>query len=810
MNTEDEVLKAAIAKYGKNQWARISSLLVRKTPKQCKARWYEWLDPSIKKTEWSKTEDEKLMHLAKIMPTQWRTIAPAVGRTATQCLERYQKLLDEAEAKENEELGLAGPGGESAPSADDIRRLRPGEIDPDPETKPARPDPIDMDEDEKEMLSEARARLANTQGKKAKRKARERQLEEARRLAVLQKKRELKAAGIIMRHKTKNKGMDYNADIPFEKKPAAGFYDTSEEQARITSAPVGQSLRRLENKRKPDEEEAERRKRQRRAAEAKGENDGHQTKFIAARDAQIQKLKEAESIGRRRKLVLPNAQVGEAELEDIVKIGQTGENAKALVGGGSEATAKLLSDYEGLESARMARTPRTAPQQDNVMLEARNLRNMTMAQTPLLGDENTPLHVGPGGGTGFESATPRHQVAFTPNPLATPMHGGPGDVSATPRDGASWGATPMRTPMRDTLSINPVTGMPVGETPRDLRLRADSAKRALKAGFMSLPKPENNFELLVPEDEDEDDGTAANTRRKERKALARRTQVIARGLPRPARVDVEQLREDLNVGEEDGDMAEVRKLLNSEIVDLLLHDSIAHPLPGTNIPGGTPSTYQIPPDDDLAAAKAQIHLELASSLGFPDANEAQVREGLSTLSSSEEIDESASWASIRQQLAFDTASRTWVEPNDLSAEARIAGYNTLLEESRGEMSKEASRATKAEKKLDITLGGYQARSKALSKRVTDAFDELVRTKVDYESFARLSINEAAAGPRRLEALNDEVDTLSRRERLLQERYAELDRERRDAESRIAVLEEKIMAEAEALNEAALAEMEASG
>ena len=47
------------------------------------------------------------------------------------------------------------------------------------------------------MLSEARARLANTQGKKAKRKeARERQLEEARRLAVLQKKRELKAAGI--------------------------------------------------------------------------------------------------------------------------------------------------------------------------------------------------------------------------------------------------------------------------------------------------------------------------------------------------------------------------------------------------------------------------------------------------------------------------------------------------------------------------------------------------------------------------------------------------------------------------------------
>ena len=81
------------------------------------------------------------------MPTQWRTIAPIVGRTATQCLERYQKLLDEAESKENEELGLAGPGDEAGPTSDEIRKLRPGEIDPDPETKPARPDPIDMDED---------------------------------------------------------------------------------------------------------------------------------------------------------------------------------------------------------------------------------------------------------------------------------------------------------------------------------------------------------------------------------------------------------------------------------------------------------------------------------------------------------------------------------------------------------------------------------------------------------------------------------------------------------------------------------------
>lgn len=68
-----------------------------------------------------------------------------------------------------------------------------------------------MDEDEKEMVSEARARLANTNGKKATRKAREKQLQEAK------KTRELRAAGIDHVYQRKRKGssgIDYN---PLEK-----------------------------------------------------------------------------------------------------------------------------------------------------------------------------------------------------------------------------------------------------------------------------------------------------------------------------------------------------------------------------------------------------------------------------------------------------------------------------------------------------------------------------------------------------------------------------------------------------------------
>lgn len=51
-----------------------------------------------------------------------------------------------------------------------------------------------------------------------------------RRLAALQKRRELRAAGIdIQKKRKKKRGVDYNAEIPFEKKPAPGFYDTSME-----------------------------------------------------------------------------------------------------------------------------------------------------------------------------------------------------------------------------------------------------------------------------------------------------------------------------------------------------------------------------------------------------------------------------------------------------------------------------------------------------------------------------------------------------------------------------------------------------
>lgn len=232
-NVEDEILKAAVSKYGLNQWARVSSLLAKKSAKQAKARWQEYLNPNVNKSEWTREEDEKLLRLVKLVPNQWRTISPMMGRTATHCVERYQKLLDDAsgiEVNESTDVDFTGPGIEALPGTG---KAIAGDLNINPESKPARPDEETMDDEEMEMLSEARARLANTQGKKAQRKARERMLEETKRISLLQKRRELKAAGINvsleLKNKKKRKEFDYNADIPHEVTPQQGLYDVEEE-----------------------------------------------------------------------------------------------------------------------------------------------------------------------------------------------------------------------------------------------------------------------------------------------------------------------------------------------------------------------------------------------------------------------------------------------------------------------------------------------------------------------------------------------------------------------------------------------------
>ncbi|RAL12156.1 putative cell division control protein (Cdc5) [Aspergillus homomorphus CBS 101889] len=759
-NIEDEVLRAAVSKYGMNQWARVSSLLARKTPKQCKARWVEWLDPGIRKVEWSREEDEKLLHLAKLMPTQWRTIAPIVGRTATQCLERYQKLLDEAEARENDELGLGGPSGAeaAAPSADDVRRLRPGELDPDPESKPARPDTIDLDEDEKEMLSEARARLANTQGKKAKRKARERQLEESRRLAVLQKRRELKNAGINIKVVTRKKGeMDYNADIPFEKPAAPGFYDTVEEQNRNERQREMFDPRKqqLANKRKGDQDEdAERKKR-------KNDKNSNSAAFAAAaRAGQMQKIREAEQSSKRRALVLPSPQVSEGEMEDIIKMGMAGDRASKLAGD-EEGSRGLLGNYTSIVGGTPIRTPRAPPQEDHIANEIRNIKALTETQSSLLGGENTPLHEGVAS-TGFDGIAPRRQEIVTPNPMATPFRQANG-VDATPmRGGIGPGATPLRTP-RDHFALNQAeAGQLIGSTPRDIKMYEKNARQSIRNKLASLPKPkETEWELEelptestepteVAEYTEED---AAERDRREREAreraaqaeLKRQTQVYQRALPRPNVLDIDAMLDRVSHITDP-----ISGLIAKEAALLIAHDARKFPVPGAKVEGKARKLDRL--DDSLIEqARAAVATEVSAS--------GKLEEWQKT------FDEQ--WSSKHSDVLPGLSNYTDEEEDVFRQEQRMI---SAFDNEQASLLATAERGNKLEKKLALHYGGYQNRAKMLRTKIVEASDALQISKDELDAFRTLQISEESALSRRLERLRDDVAFVMRREREAQDLY----------------------------------------
>jgi pre-mRNA-splicing factor CDC5/CEF1 len=698
--------------------------------------------------------------MAKLLPTQWRTIAPIVGRTATQCLERYQKLLDEQESRESGDLALAGPeGGESAaPTADEVRRLRPGEVDAYAESRPARPDAIDMDEEDKEMLSEARARLANVSGKKAKRKARERQLEESRRLALLQKRRELKAAGINIKI-TAKKGnhIDYNADVPLEKEVPAGFFDTVEELERNEKQREAFDPRKqqLANKRKADQQDDQGDSKRKKQDEKSG---GLAASYAKA--AHMQKIREAEQSSKRRGLVLPAPQVGEAELEDIVKMGMLGERAITGTGGDNVATQGLVGNYSSITSSTPIRTPMAPKEEDNIANEARNARLRTETQSALLGGDNPDFEEDEVPAS-LSGPSTRHQIV-TPNPMATPYRQGTGGAGATPMHQGP-GATPMRTP-RDSLRLNGEDGAMqlVGQTPRDIRLHENAKRQNLKSKLASLPKPkEESWEFELPDEQaeameveiSEEDAAERDRRNRERKEaaeraeFARQSQVVQKFLPRPSAIDLDaMLKRALDLSDP------VERVVETEMALLIANDVQKF---GSGRVTGTVKPLQKLSDDALRAAKMEMALELSMSTDKVKAFHSDVDVAWTNLHGSTVLPGMAGYEEDE------------IDEQQLMVQAFDAAQESIIES--------AEQANKIEKKLAVHHAGYIKRGSLLRQKIGDAFTALEQAKVDLDSQRTMQYAEETAIGRRLEGLRDEVSFVSRREREAQELY----RTRRD-------------------------------
>ncbi|CAA3007899.1 cell division cycle 5 [Olea europaea subsp. europaea] len=725
-------------------------------------------------TEWTREEDEKLLHLAKLMPTQWRTIAPIVGRTPSQCLERYEKLLDAACAKdENYEPG------------DDPRKLRPGEIDPNPESKPARPDPVDMDEDEKEMLSEARARLANTRGKKAKRKAREKQLEEARRLASLQKRRELKAAGIDTRHrKRKRRGIDYNAEIPFEKKPPPGFYDVADEDQPVELIKFPTTIEELEGERRVDKEARLRKQ------------DAARNKIAERQDApsailQANKLNDPETVRKRSKLNLPAPQIPDHELEAIAKIGI----ASDLVGSeelteGNAATHALLASYA--QTPRQGMTPLRTPQrtpvgkQDAVLMEAENQRRLTLSQTPLLGGENPMLHP-----SDFSGVTPKKMDVATPNPLLTPS-ATPGSITPrvdiTPSRVGFFGMTPKGTPIRDELHIN--EDMDIHDNGK---LRQSDSRKDLLSGLKNLPQPKNEYQIVIqpvpedneePEEKIEEDMSDRIAREKaveearQQALLKKRSKVLQRELPRPPPASVDLIRNSLMRADEDKSsfvpptlIEHADEMIRKELLHLLEHDNVKYPLEEKadkekkkGMKRG--KSVSVPAIEEFE----EIDLNEADNLVKDEAQFLRVAMGHENESLDEFVE--AHRTCLNDIMYFPTRNGYGLSSVASNVE-KLAALQNEFENVKKRMDDDTKKAQRLEQKIKVLTNGYQIRAGKLWSQIEATYKVMDTAGTELECFQVLQKQEQLAATQRIGNLWDEVQKQKNVEQILQKRYGEL-------------------------------------
>mmetsp|Transcript_4028 Transcript_4028/g.9434 ORF Transcript_4028/g.9434 Transcript_4028/m.9434 type:complete len:806 (-) Transcript_4028:52-2469(-) len=794
-NSEDEVLKAAVMKYGLNNWSRVASLLARKSPKQCKARWYEWLDPTVKKTEWTREEEEKLLHLAKLFPTQWRTIAPIVGRTAYQCLEHYEKLLDQAQGRDEMD-------------ENDPRRLKPGEIDPHPETKPARADPIHMDEDEKEMLSEARARLANTRGKKAKRKAREKQLEEARRLAALQKRRELKAAGISTMKKYRNrKYIDYGEEVPFEAVPPIGFHETGpEETPKVTLGMANVSLQAVEDRNRMADEERMRKDDERKLKRLKEDN-------LPKAIEMVNNMNDPQQLRKRTALKLPAPQLNDEELEAIVKMGA---DAAALSAQSVDSsTAGLVQSYGETPGSTPLRTPK---QQNTILMEAQDAIARSSMQTPLFGEHNPAMNE-----TDWSGALPTPKTgAVTPNLYAQQARTG-----MTP--GATPGATPGRTPaavamtpasrtpgplatpggatpgsvagssFRDGLSLNHLEDEDDEHMPAKMRKVQQQVQ--MRAQLASLPAPTNEVEISMPELEDdeaeaemplEEDAADADRRRaaleRERIEEERRkqSQAVQQGLPRPA--VPQMMLFPSSFGPSDGASSgasasagstpssnllwQAESLLHEEMAAIVTRDAFLFPVKGAKPPKKGAELEDVS-TAELAAAAELLQTEVSrfEAAGGGDsvtsgALQAALDDGLG-------------------HLAYLPTAKRYMEWQLIARGDRLEATKHMYELAEGAVQRESKRAKKLEDKLARTLGGFMMKAKQSVDKMASLSEERITVDVEREVFQTLSTREEKAIESRVEELREMVEREKTRNSGLQNRYKDLKTLERELDKRLA-------------------------
>ncbi|KAF5354551.1 hypothetical protein D9758_011205 [Tetrapyrgos nigripes] len=94
---EDGILISAVETFAgsPSQWSEIAKCLEGRSPKDCRKRWANGLNTSLKKGSWTADEDTKLRQAVLAYNYDWARISKVVGnRSGDQCSKRWREVVD--------------------------------------------------------------------------------------------------------------------------------------------------------------------------------------------------------------------------------------------------------------------------------------------------------------------------------------------------------------------------------------------------------------------------------------------------------------------------------------------------------------------------------------------------------------------------------------------------------------------------------------------------------------------------------------------------------------------------------------------
>ncbi|KAJ6253779.1 myb protein-related [Anaeramoeba flamelloides] len=93
---EDDILSRAVRKHKHKNWESIANYFEDKDSTQCLHRWSKVLNPKLKKGKWSEEEDQRLVKMVeKYGSSNWSKVASHIkNRSSKQCRERWKNQLD--------------------------------------------------------------------------------------------------------------------------------------------------------------------------------------------------------------------------------------------------------------------------------------------------------------------------------------------------------------------------------------------------------------------------------------------------------------------------------------------------------------------------------------------------------------------------------------------------------------------------------------------------------------------------------------------------------------------------------------------